>query len=566
MSDDNRFWWPFDLSPAEEAATGAFRERMRREPQALDVGAATLAADLLAHMMGRHVRAILERDSLPHTCHLLNGWGNARLDGRPLLEHLEPFVHRDEAGRPYILQRDPEGEFHPWQAIANTVMAGVDPLHPLPGVRASFKDIALNSRQLNVTDGIELGHLLYALAALEPEPRADTAPFLMGADVCDVTALMERAVDAHHHGGFEVCRKVHLTEGLCAAAANIRGMERFRKDAQGFLEGQLDILFVLGAALEQVDLLAARGEKGGPGTLLHQLRESLLIDSPLENHCYYVGHLIELATLAHVAGFPIPQETWSAMAFVANRLNHTFPRFLPHTVFAECFLHFGHYRRAITLLLEVDRARAGGRALTPADFARYTVDFDCLPPLPAGVSLDAAGPAPTGEGLYTLAPPPAGGRPEFEAIVARYSQGASAHLKARGGFPHFRRMAPPSWPRAFHYELLDYGGDVGAEIHLESDAVRPLGPRVQALRERVAGRFPGLEVTWDGGWSRGRGRLRVLFPAGTPVERVASGIQTLVEETFADLDAAASGLSVPVAPWALPLATPASSPVVPPAR
>jgi hypothetical protein len=560
VSKDNRFWWPLDLSPAEEAATDAFRERMRREPQALDVGAATLAADLLAHKMKRHVHAILEHDSLPYTCHLLNGWGNARLDGRPLLEHLEPFVHRDEEGRPYILQRDAEGEFHPWQGMAYAVMAGVDPQHPLPGVRASFRDIALNCRQLNVTDGVELGHFLYALAALEPEPRSDGAPFLMGADACDMATLMERAVDAHHHGGFEVCRKVHLTEGLCAAAANVRGMERFRADAQGFLDGQLDILFVLGAALEQVDLLAARGEQGGPGTLLHQLREALLIDSPLENHCYYVGHLIELATLAYVAGgYAIPKETWNAMAFVANRLNHTFPRYLPHASFVECFLHFGHYRRAITLLMEVDKAREEGRALTAADFARYTVDFDHLPPLPEGVSLDATGPSPTREGLYTLAPPPAVGRPEFEAIVARYSQGASANLRARGGFPHFRRMMPSSWPRAFHYELLDHGADVGAEIHLESDAVRPLGPRVQALLARVAGRLPGLEVTWDADWSRGRGRLRVLFPAGMPAERVAEGVHALVDETFADLDAAATRLAVPVTPWSHPL-TPPSTP------
>jgi hypothetical protein len=545
---DERFWWPFELSPREQEAFDAFRERMRREPCALEVDACQAASDLLAHMMGRHIDEILERDSLPHTGHLLNGWGNARLRGRPLLEHLEPFVHRDEAGRPFILQRDPEGEFHPWQGIAYTVMAGVAPGHPLPGARASFREIALNSRQLNVTDGIELGHLLFALAYLEPEPTQ--APFFMGDAVHDVKSLLACAVDAHHFGGFEVCRKVHLTEGLCAAAARVRGMEGFRKDAQGFLEGQLDILFLLGAVLEQVDGLAASGGKAGPGTLLTQLREAILIESPLENHCYYAGHLIELAGLAHAAGYPIAPEHWNAMAFVANRLNRTLPRFLPYTDFQECFLHFGHYRRGITLLLEAQRARAEGRALTQEDFARFTVDFDALPPLPAGVSLEPRGPSPVEEGLYTLAPPAPGGRPAFEDIVARYSRNAPPHLQARGGFPHFRRMGPPSWPRAMHYELLDYGGDVGVEIHLESDAVRPMGPRVKGLVERVTRRFPDREVRWDGDWSKGRGRLKVLFPQALAPESVAQGVQQLVEETFSELDTAATQLTVPVGPWA----------------
>lgn len=544
---DNRFWWPFELSPREEEAVSAFRERMRREPCSLDVDASRLAADLLAHMMGRHVSDIIERDSLPHTGHILNGWGNARLGGRPMLEHLEPFVHRDEAGRPFILQRDPEGEYHPWQGMAYAVMAGVDPGHPLPGARASFREIALNSRQLNVTDGIELGHLLFALAHLEPEPLQ--APIFMGSDACDVETLMERAVDAHHYGGFEVCRKVHLTEGLCAAAARIRGMERFRRDAQGFLEGQLDILFVLGAVLEQVDALAATGGRAEPGTLVQQLRESLLIESPLENHCYYAGHLIELAGLAYASGYELPAEYWSAMAFVANRLNHTFPRFLPHCAFQECFLHFGHYRRGITLLLEVEKARAEGRPLTPADFARFTVDFDALPALPAGVSIEPKEPAPTHEGLYTLAPPTPGGRARFEDIVARYSRGARPELKARGGFTHFRRVGPPTWPRAMHYELLDYGEDIGAEIHLESDAVRPLKERVRALVERVERRFPEQKVEWDEEWSRQRGRLRVVFSEATPPDVVAAGIHALIDETFAELDASASRLAVPVTPW-----------------
>ncbi|QRN99080.1 hypothetical protein JRI60_08685 [Archangium violaceum] len=557
MTDD-RFWWPFELSPREERAFLAFRERMRREPCTLDTRSTQLAADLLAHAMARHVADVLERDSLPHLGHIINGWGNARLGKRTMLEGLERFVHRDEARRPFILQRDVEGEFHPWQSFAYVVMAGVEPGLPLPTVGTSFREIALNSRQLNVTDGIELGHQLYALAYLEPEPRQ--APFFMGQQALDVRGLMEQAVDAHHHGGFQVCRKVHLTEGLCTAAARIRGLESFREPAQGFLEGQLDILFLLGAVLEQVEALSASGAPAEPGTLLHELRDTLIIDNLLENHCYYAGHVIELAGLAHMAGYAISPEHWSAMAFVANRLNQIFPRYLPHVTFEEYFLHFGHYRRAITLLLEVERARAEGRPVALADLARFTVDFDHLPALPEGVSLERVGPPPAQDALFCLAPTPPGGRPGFEQIVAHYTRQARPLLEARGRFNHFRRVGPPSWPRALHYELLDYGEQVGAEIHLESEAVRPLSERLRALTERVARRFPGNTVEWDSDWSRQRGRLRLLFAPQTPPETVAAGLQALIDETYPELDALASNLVVPLSER--PLVTSPSRPAL----
>ena len=85
---------------------------------------------------------------------------------------------------------------------------------------------------------------------------------------------------------------------------------------------------------------------------------------------------------------------------------------------------------------------------------------------------------------------------------------------------------------------------MGAEIHLESDAVRPLGEQVHALIERVAHQFPAQYVEWDATWYRNRGRLRVLFDTLTPPAVVASGMHALIEETLPELDVMVSNLPI----------------------
>jgi len=537
------FWWPLDLSPRVEAAFEDFRARLRSAPVALDTLAAGEVSDQLSRLMARHVGDIMERDGLPHHCHVVNGWGDARFQGRPLMDRMAGFIHRDPEGRPFVLQVDPEGDFHPWQSLAYAVMAGVDPDRPIPPSGATLRDLAKNSRYLKTREGRELGHLLFALAHLDP--TAAGRPFLLEGESCDIPRLMEMAVEAHHYGSFEVCRKFHLTEGLCAMAARVEGLESYREDAQGFLTGQLDMLLILGLILREARALIAAGEPAGEESLLQELRGTLVMGNYLENHCYYAGHLVELATFADILGFDLAPEHRSAMAFVLNELNALLPGYLPHLAFADCFLHLGHYRRAMTLMVEIERARAEGRTVTRAGQARYTVDFDALLAGGERAGIDLADrPRPEDAGVFTLAVSTSHPREEFLRILEAYAPLAPAGFEARGKFDHFRRMGPPTWPRSFHYELLDYDGAVGAEIHLESESVRPLAARVRALADRVARRFPGRAVGWDPAWSRERGRLSVLFDEGSAPGEIAAGLRTLIDETFPDLDEAASRILI----------------------
>jgi len=138
--------------------------------------------------------------------------------------------------------------------------------------------------------------------------------------------------------------------------------------------------------------------------------------------------------------------------------------------------------------------------------------------------------------VFSVATPSGGPRPRLAEILRRYAELAPPGLEARGGFEHFRRMGPPSWPRAVHYELLDYGVGVGAEIHLESDAMVALQEPLRGLEDPLARHFPDRRVEWDADWWRGRGRLRVLFDDSAPAEDVAAGLRKVIDLTFAQLD------------------------------
>jgi hypothetical protein len=367
-------------------------------------------------------------------------------------------------------------------------------------------------------------------------------PFFLDGQQFTVHELVEHAVVAHIEGDFKTCRKIHLTEGLCAAATRIAGLQDYREEAEVFLAGQLEQLYVLGVILDE-----ARRVHAAPGqadvSLLDDLRASLQIDRLFENVMWQAGHLTELAQLAAGLGYAIAPEVERSLAFVINEVNGLLPAFLPHTDFAENFLAFGHYRRGVSLLVERLRAGREGRAV---DLARFTVDFDALAPAP----LPAAVPAPTG--VFELYHKPHAARPRFMEVVACYAAVAGDGLEPRGAADHFRRIGPPSWPRALHYELLDYGDDIGAELHLENNAVRPLGPVLRELVPGVAARFAGRRVEWDPSWWRKSGRLRVLFDAATPAEEIAGGLRTLIAETWTAIDAfgrqarVVGGASVPV--------------------
>jgi len=522
--DDALAWWPVELGPAELEAVSAFYDELEAEPARFDAEAAQRADEAIAEAMRRHVAEIVDGAVLSHYCHLLNGWGNAAWKGHRLLEGLASFCRPDAHGRPYLVQYDRDGDFHPWQTLAYALMAGIDPDVEVPALHGSLRQLYARSRVLQTDEGAELGHLLFALAQLGAS--VDTRFELPGGST-DVAGLMVRAIEGHHHGHFRVCRKLHLTEGICAAAAMIPGLEQHRAQAQAFLDGQLDLMLLLALVLERVSDPLRVAERVAPGGIVHALRQTLAVADCFEDHVFLAGHYLELACFAGGMGYEISSLHREAMIRIANAIDHALPHWLPRSPFAEQFLFYGHYRRALTLLPGCLRTYPRAWAPSPAERAAFTVDLDARAVAEPRAASEAA---PVPAAAFTTARAKTS-RPEFVAAIAALVAALPAELEVQGFRSHFRHVRPVDWPRALHYELLDYGEQAPAftlEIHLESDAVRPVRDTLAGLLPAVQARFPGQFVDWQPAWGRGRGRLRVAVPDDVPPAEVAAAMLRLV--------------------------------------
>jgi hypothetical protein len=534
-------WLPIENSKSEKIAIANFKQEKNINNVDFDFGSKTRVISMLDSLMKKHLTGLIEKDGLPYLCHIINGWGNMRLGkNHTLLDEVAPFVHYNSNKQPFILQRYSEGDFHPWQNFAYCVMAGIDIDTTIGNIDSSLRTVAKNSRFLNIDDtqGHELGHLLFALSYIDPDINGK--PFSLQGKSIDITSLMELAIDAHYYGSFEVCRKVHLAEGICAAATKIKGLEKYREYAEILLDGQLDILYSLCIVIQDSakSLEKVNGSKGR--SIYKRLRKKLAIHDFIENHAFYIGHLIELGTLATIMGYTIKKTHWNAMKFACNKLNSILPEFLAHVTFDECFLHFGHYRRATTLLGAIEKARSEGILINESLLPLYTTQLEEVEDLDFVKTPNEL----LTKKIYRVGEFPNNPNHQFEEIVADYSRGAEKGFEPKGKFNHFRRIIPPNWPRTFHYEFIDHGDKIGIEIHLENSSVEQLKPHVQDLYKPVSELFTEHEVIWDPKWYNNNARLGVLFNKTSQPSLIASSMHKLIASTFSGLDTLAHKYSM----------------------
>ena len=534
-SPDELYWWPLVLDEHIEATFADFRDTVLADNVVLRRSLLESTIDTLAQAMSPHILEIVERDGLPHLAHAIVGWGDALFGGTQLTDRIAAFVTRGPTGS-HIPQCDPEGDFHPWQSFAYAAMAGADGERSLDCSPHSLISLARSSRHLQTREGRELGHLLFALAEFDPDP--DGPPLFMDGEKVSIRRLPELAINAHHFGTFEVCRKFHLTEGLCAAVSRIPSFERYRYEAQEFLDGQMTVLELF--ALLMDNIRQARG--GATTTTIERLRQVLRIGPNLENHLFYAGHLIELASLARLDGFNLSNSQTAAVNLVLNEVNHTLGDWLPHLSFTDCFLSLGHFRRAASLWSVIGDLPSGSFSLQRNLLLRaYTCDFDADPwqglaPTPMQVPADA---------IYEFARSRPNLRQEFAAVVDAYILTTPpSSLLPRGRFDHFRRIGPAHWPRSLHYELLDHGTGIGVELHLESDELEILKPIVREFASTIGPIFPDARVVWDDSWYKGRGRLVVFFTNAIPSSAVAASARSLIDLTYHVVDQAVQSVGL----------------------
>jgi hypothetical protein len=134
-----------------------------------------------------------------------------------------------------------------------------------------------------------------------------------------------------------------------------------------------------------------------------------------------------------------------------------------------------------------------------------------------------------------VAPAPASrvSPPELLTAVGAYNAEAPDHLQAVGTSPSYRQIRPPGWPPGMrtHYEFRQTIQQLAAELHIETDAARPLSELLRAFAGKpVAGGASTL--IWDQTWSAGRGRLAAPFSLDAASQDVAQAMRDLINLTF----------------------------------
>lgn len=518
----DRYWWPLAQSGDLDIIFDRASADLGIAQILFDANSAATADRLTISTLKSGLPRILDKDTLPSLCHLFVGWGDALHDGRRLSPLIGDYVQYDDSGNPFIYQAHGEGDFHPWQTFCYMIMGGM-PIDQSLTARSSLRTVARGSTTIATQAMEDLGHLLFSLAHMDLD---DSIVFRFrqgrrGAPIeLDLFGMIAEAMRAHHFGTFQVCRKFHLTEGLCAVASRIDGLERLRPIAQGFFAGQMDILVLMYRILT----LAEQPERMSEADRdeVQRLRDALSIGSLFENHFYYVGHLVELACFGLRFGFEMTPTQRNAATACLNICNGLIGRFAGGLARAEVLLPFSHYRRGLTLW---PSASAG--IVEPLD--RFTADFDAIDALPHG--------GPNASPVFTFASETDQPREVFQAVLAKYACAYPELPPAKGSIRHFRRINPDRWPRQLHYEFLDYGNRVGAELHFENAALVDLLPSV---RDSVATLVSALnadsrfEFYFDDG---NAAKLALVFDdSAADPGRVVDAMVELIRATDATLE------------------------------
>lgn len=122
---------------------------------------------------------------------------------------------------------------------------------------------------------------------------------------------------------------------------------------------------------------------------------------------------------------------------------------------------------------------------------------------------------------------------EFQAVLDAYQ------VKGEPGFPLigqgriYRLVRPSTWAPSLglHYEFYKTSTGVNAELHLESESVRFLGTLLKQFAEQENAGF-SYPLRWNPNWSKGKGKLIVNLPDGSPPEAVADAMCALIKLTY----------------------------------
>jgi len=513
--DGRQRWRPFDIPPELNQTIENFEHSQCQKT--LDIELLKRSNILLNTNISQVAQRLIDREGLPHLAHLMCGWGNSSLNGASLLEHISEFIVIDE-GRHTLLQNSEDGDFHPWQTFAYCMMADESLLNNACG-EITLKKLMQNCTLLNTSNNTDLGHLLFAYSHI---PKKDRPPaFHFDGEMRPLSYITNAAIEGHLTGGFEVCRKFHLTEGLCAISSNDE-FKQIKGTVSVFLTGQLlslKPLLVCTTILEKYFLNEELSNE--EHETLNLARDTLVLGDAIENLFYYAGHLIELCGISLKYNYSESKDYDRHINSIINSLNIILTYISDDLNFAESFYAFAHYRRGIFIYLQ---------QTSRSSKIDSTIEFSTLysPALAKQKKVNIKNP------YFSLAPPKQEPELKFLTVINMYNNQAASGFDARGEFKHFRKILPLNFPRGIHYEFLDFGDKIGIELHCEK---RHLSSH--QLFISLCETFNNSTTStafYDPDWYRGCGRILIHFPKeSTDPYKIIKCMNELITSTYPEL-------------------------------
>lgn len=291
-----------------------------------------------------------------HKAHMVVGLGNYKLNGKTGVERLFEPKNLDKNSRICQDRDRDDGDFHPLQSFAYTMMAGVKPDQELPRIGMTLRTLAVNSTQdISLRSSLgdhDLGHLVFAASHLMPDGNYE---LVINKEKTKLIELVRRLLEATVSEGEDgVCFRTHAIEGLMAATCTIREAYELRQIVQELVNAQA----------KWADMVVVGTYKIG------QIGWSLDAAKMIGEIVNELGHLIELYSHSRVYGYEFPEDSRRSLDIQLNLLNTS----MLSGVEVQIEGH-EHLRRGLSMRLALDKALREGRG-TKIDLAEYAVDLD----------------------------------------------------------------------------------------------------------------------------------------------------------------------------------------------
>jgi hypothetical protein len=430
--------------------------------------------------------------------HLAVGFGDKGFyPGRGWLQRLPDFLGQS-GGKLTFLPGDgiyATSVKHPWQALAYATLGGISGKDEVPKAGRHLIDIARSSPVQADTEQEDLGHFLIGSALLLQDDEY-YIPF--GNDkieLRDLALICDKALDSSK----SYCWGFHLCEGICLTARHCPHDQYLCERAKLRFE-------------ERMQFTQEILEKWSTGLFSDKPSNWLQLLS-------ITAHALELFEIARYS---------KVISDDRNSLRVLLEKFAKEFLSTGILESFEMWRWVIGPLTHLRRA---------ITFASMT-NGSILPPPP--VFIDAHAISFTSKYLCDLN---SQFRPWFghldihtpisliTAVKSIIKETNSPRISTRA---NYTSILPADWPPYLHYEVLNYGVEIGIELHLELAVSPNLSVAFARLSDELTS---GESPAYCAEINEGYGKIFFRLPISCSADYLLERTNRFIEETFSIMNA-----------------------------